>query len=146
MLIAYGAKLKLLYPSFKSAREVWRKKLPKGKKLVQFAFRDTHENWVEGRPIQLMKDIAKMTKLSKDTMHLVEILFGSVIIVLRLPESAARTIKEKASELKEKFPTLETIKLITESAVLSQPVRDTHFLPMILVICLFFKLLVHSFN
>ena len=128
-LVAYGPHIKKFYPSFKTAVEVSSHESfepPQDKQLIQLTFKDTHLNWLEGRAIQLMIDIAEMTGLSRETMRLVQVLCGSVIIVLRLPKSAVQTLRDKESEFKVKYPTFEKMDLIADSAVQSQPVSATH--------------------
>ena len=117
-LLAAAPKLAMRYDSFIMATDAALDKSlkslepPEGKKLIQLCFRDTFSNWVENRPIQLIKDIAEITGLSLDTIDLVRVSGGSVYIFLRLTKSAAQKLMEISSErkmLNSKYHTLETI-------------------------------------
>ena len=127
-LIALSPELKLMYPSFQMAEQLYLKanKLPKGLALIELFFTDKLSDWIAGRPIQLLKDIAKITGLSEDTMDIVKVWSGSFFIMFRLPKSAAQIIVKKERELEGKFPTLKKIKLIGDSAPLSQSVSFAH--------------------
>ena len=128
-LIGLSPTLKLMYPSFKKARHVVRKahKPPKGKRLIQLTFADKFIDWAEGRVLHLIKRVAKLTGISEDSIDLVEVKEGSLILVLRVPEGAAEAIASKSTEgglevefqteaLKDEFPTLKAIEP-TEEAV-----------------------------
>ena len=127
-LIALSPELKLMYPSFQMAEQLYLKanKLPKGLALIELFFTDKLSDWIAGRPIQLLKDIAKITNLSEDTMDIVKVWSGSFFIMFRLPKPAAQIIVKKERELEGKFPTLKKIKLIGDLAPLSHSVSFAH--------------------
>ena len=127
-LIALSPELKLMYPSFQMAEQIYLKanKLPRGLSLIELFFTDKISDWIAGRPIQLLKDIAKITSLSEDTMDIVKVWSGSFFIMFRLPKSAAQIIVKKERELEGKFPTLKKIKLIGDLPPLSQSVSFAH--------------------
>jgi len=132
-LLAFTPSLKLKYPSFKQARRIVRKshKTPKGTRLIQLTFKDKLSNWLDGRPIQLIKDVARITGMSEETIDLVEVKEGSVIIILRVPESGAEALIKTSSEgeLKAKYSTLKTVEPIADRAEsiadLPEPVTDS---------------------
>ena len=84
-------------------------------------------DWADGRVLHLIKRVAKLTGMSEDSIDLVEVKEGSLILVLRVPEGAAEAIASKSTEgglevefqteaLKDEFPTLKAIEP-TEEAV-----------------------------
>ena len=115
-LVASSNKISSMYPSFQRARKIYMQDYnpPKGSTLVRLHFKDGLYDWHGSRIEKLIIDIAKITGVDKDTIELVEISKGSVFIVLRLPEAAAKSIVEKEIELKEKFPELDKIELIRD--------------------------------
>ena len=127
-LISYSPDLKSIYPTFGRARQVYLKKYkpPEDSKLIQFRFMDALSDWGGGRAMELIADIAKHIGLREETMDLVDIRSGSVLIVFRVPEAVAQIILTKELELKAKFPTLEKIELIGDLAPLPQSVSFTH--------------------
>ena len=127
-LISHSADLKSIYPSFGRAREVYLKqyKPPKNSKLIQFRFMDALSDWGGGRAMELIANIAKLIGLREETMDLVDLRSGSLLIVFRLPASVAQIILTKELELKAKFPTLEKIELIGDLAPLPQSVSFGH--------------------
>ena len=128
LLIACRPEIESMYPSFKTAREVYPKdyKPPKGSKFFQLCFTDPFRAWSGRRVFKLIQIIAEITGLSEDTIDLVELSKGSLFIVLRLPEAAAQTILKKEGELKAKFHTLEKIELTGDLAPLSQSASFAH--------------------
>ena len=134
-LMRSAPRLGMRYPSFikatDAAYDVSLKSLepPRGKKLIKLRFEDTFSNWQDDELDQLIEDIAQMTHVNEDTIDVVEISGGSVIIVLRLPEAAAQTLIKNSSErkmLKAKFRTLETIELIADLTPRSEIVSVAH--------------------
>ena len=117
-LIASSPELKLMYPSFKKARHITRKahKPPKGKKLIQLSFADEFHEWGKGRALELIQRIAKLTGVPEDSIELVGMRPGSVVVVLRVPEPAAEVVMKESTEgLKVQFPTLRAFEPTEES-------------------------------
>ena len=132
-LLSHAFDLEKKYPSFEMAEEISPEKciLPEGTVLIELLFSDAPNKWRGGRAMQLIADIADITRVSKDNIRLVKMKRGSVVIVLRLPKSAALNLLIKESRerkmLKEKFRTLATIEQIAEYLTpLLDPVSVAH--------------------
>ena len=132
-LLAYAPDLEKKYPSFEMAEEILSEKrlLPEGTILIRLLFSDALREWRGGRLNRLIADISDIIHVNKGTIRLVRVKRGSIMIVLRLPESAAQILLKQSSRremLKAKFPTLETIEPIADSAPPSQSVSVAHAL------------------